>query len=72
MICVSDGELDDLTERLEKVRFPDQLELKPEAKWSYGTGAFALASPLRHASYVVYLTLHRAELHEEAHIVLVQ
>lgn len=38
MISVKDEELDDLTERLEKARWPDQLELAPDAKWSYGTG----------------------------------
>lgn len=37
MISVKDEELDDLTERLEKARWPDQLELAPDAKWSYGT-----------------------------------
>jgi hypothetical protein len=37
MISIKDEELDDLTERLEKTRWPDQLELAPDSKWSYGT-----------------------------------
>lgn len=38
MITVSEDKLDDLTDRLEKARFPDQLDLDSNTAWSYGTG----------------------------------
>jgi len=44
MITASEEELEALADRLEKTRFPDQLELPPGEKWSYGAGATS-ASP---------------------------